>query len=193
MNVPSKPAFPRLQRATVQDADRLADLAARLFEWTYRGQDDPQDLATYIQEKFTPAAMARTLTDPNAVILMAEAESGLCGYAHLQLESAAPEVVVAHPAELVRLYVDPSWFGQGLGAALLEAVLATAVREGADILWLIVYHRNSRAKAFYTKHGFQSVGRREFRVGAATTLDDVLTRAVSAPMSGQPHHLFKEL
>ncbi len=193
MNAPNKPAFPRLQRATVQDADRLADLAARLFEWTYRGQDDPQDLATYIQEKFTPAAMAQTLTDPNGVIFIAEAESGLCGYAHLQLESAAPEVVAAHPAELVRLYVDPSWFGQGLGAALLEAVLATAVREGADILWLIVYHRNSRAKAFYAKHGFQSVGRREFHVGAATTLDDVLARAVSAPISGQPHHLLKEL
>jgi ribosomal protein S18 acetylase RimI-like enzyme len=186
MNAPSNTAFPRLQRATVQDADRLADLAARLFEWTDRGQDDPQDVASYIQEKLTPAAMARTLTDPNAVIFVAEAESGLCGYAHLQLGSAAPEVVATHPAELVRLYVDPSWFGQGLGAALLEAVSATAVREGADILWLIVYHRNSRAKAFYTKHGFQSVGRREYHIGASSTMDDVLARAVSAPISGQP-------
>jgi GNAT superfamily N-acetyltransferase len=186
MNAPNNTAFPRLQRATVQDADRLADLAVRLFEWTYRGQHDPQDEATYIQEKLSPAAMARTLADPNAVIFMAEAESGLCGYAHLQLGSAVPEVVAAHPAELVRLYVDPSWFGKGLGAALLEAVLATAVREEADILWLIVYHRNSRAKAFYTKHGFQSVGQCEFRLGAATTIDDVLARAVSAHISGQP-------
>jgi GNAT superfamily N-acetyltransferase len=186
VNGPSSTAFPRLQRATVEDADRLADLAARLFEWTYRGQDDPQDLAAYIQEKFTPAAVARTLADPNGVIFTAEADSGLCGYAQLQLESAAPEVVAAHPAELVRLYVDPSWFGQGLGGALLEAVVATAVREGADMLWLIVYYRNSRAKAFYAKHGFQPVGRRAFRVGASTSLDDVLARAVSAPISAQP-------
>ena len=167
-------AFVEVKRATVQDADRLADLAARLFEWTYRGQDDPQDLATYIQEKFSPAAMAQTLADPNAVIFIAEVQNGLCGYAHMQLESAAPEVSAAHPAELVRLYVDPSMFGQGLGAELLEVVLATAVTEGADVLWLIVFHRNSRAKAFYTKHGFQSVGRREFRLGSATTLDDVI-------------------
>jgi ribosomal protein S18 acetylase RimI-like enzyme len=185
MNVPGRSAFPRLQRATLQDADRLADLAARLFEWTYRGDHDPQDLASYIQKKFAPAAMARTLKDPNAVIFVAEAENGLCGYAHLQLESVAPEVVSAHPAELIRLYVDPSFFGQGLGAALLEAVLAAAVREEADILWLIVYHRNSRAKAFYAKHGFQSVGRREFRVGATIYSDDVLARAVSAGSSGQ--------
>ena len=186
MNAPNSTAFPRLQRATVQDADRLADLAARLFEWTYRGQDDPQDLAAYIQEKLTPAAMARTLTDPNAVIFIAEAESRLCGFAHLQLESATPEVVAAHPAELVHLFVDPSWFRQGVGSALLEAVLATAVRKEADILWLIADHRDSRAKAFYAKHGFQLVGRREFRLGAATTLDDVLARAVSAHISGQP-------
>jgi ribosomal protein S18 acetylase RimI-like enzyme len=178
-------AYPRLQRATVQDADRLADLAARLFEWTYRGQDDPQDLATYIQEKFTPVAIARALRDPNAVFFLAEAEGGLCGYAHMQLECAGPEVVAEHPAQLVRLYVDPSWFGRGLGAALLDAVLAAAIREGADILWLIVYHRNSRAKAFYAKHGFQSVGRREFRLGAAITSDDVLARVVSAQMPGQ--------
>ena len=41
--------MPRLQQATVQDANRLADLAARLFEWTYRVQDDSQDLFTYLQ------------------------------------------------------------------------------------------------------------------------------------------------
>ena len=79
-------------------------------------------------------AMARTLTDPNAVIYMAKGESGLCGYAHLQLGSAAPEVVVAHPAELVRLYVGPSMFEKGLGSPLLKVVLATAVREQADFL-----------------------------------------------------------
>ena len=122
MNAPSLTAFPRLRCATVQDADRLAGLAARLFEWAYRGQDDPQDLATYIEEKLSPAAMARALADPNAVFFLAEVESGLCGYTHLQLESAVPEVVAEHPAQLVRLYVDPSWFGRGLGAALLEAV-----------------------------------------------------------------------
>jgi GNAT superfamily N-acetyltransferase len=186
MNVSSNAAFPRLQRATVQDADRLADLAARLFESTYRGVHDPQDLATYIQENLTPAAIARTLKDPNTVIFIAEAKNGPCGYAHLQLESAAPEVVSAHPAQLVRLYVDQSMFGKGLGGALLEAVLATAAREGADILWLIVYFRNSRAKAFYAKHGFQPVGLREWRLGAMITSDDVLARAVSADVSGQP-------
>ena len=186
MNAPSNATSPHLQRATLQDAGRLADLAARLFEWTYRGLDDPQDVAAYIREKLTPAAMARALEDPDAVIFIAEADGELCGYAHLQLDSAVPEVAGDHPAELVRLYIDPGMFGQGLGAALLDRVMTAAGREDVDIVWLIVHHRNSRAKAFYTKHGFQSLGKRKFHIGASTTIDDVLARAVSPLAPGQP-------
>ena len=178
MNVPGITNFPRFQQATVQDANRLADLAARLFEWTYRGQDDSQDLFTYLQENFSQGVMRRIITDPKAFVIMAEGENGLCGYAHIQLESAALEVDANHPAELFRLYVDPSMFGKGLGARLLEEVLKAASIEDSDVLWLIVYYKNLRAKAFYAKHDFQSVGQREYRVGSTTTIDDVLARGV---------------
>jgi ribosomal protein S18 acetylase RimI-like enzyme len=109
---------------------------------------------------------------------MAEGKNGLCGYAHMQLESATLEVDANHPAELVRLYVDPSMFGKGLGARLLEEVLKVASKEETDVLWLIVYYKNLRAKAFYAKHDFILVGQREYRVGLTTTIDDVLARAV---------------
>ena len=180
MDAPGNPPPARIRRAAPQDAARLAGFAAREFERTYSGLDDPGDVAIYIREHFTMGAMMRAIGDSNAVVLVAEAGDELCGFAHVQLEHASPEVEAAHPAELLRLYVHPGMFGTGLGAALLEAAITAAAGAGANALWLIVHHLNARARAFYAKHGFQQVGQREFHIGTATTIDPVLAISVSA-------------
>ena len=67
--------------------------------------------------------------------------------------------------EVRRLYVEPVLQGQGVGAALLEY----AIREkGVARLWAL--EKNTRAIAFYARHGFFPTGERRLEEGTAEYL-----------------------
>ena len=68
--------------------------------------------------------------------------------------------VVADIAELQRIAVNADHRRRGLATALLDQVVALAVREGAERLLLEVRENNEPALAFYAAHGFVEVGRR---------------------------------
>lgn len=51
--------------------------------------------------------------------------------------------------EIKKLFVEPVLQGQGIGAALLEHAVS---RENAQFLWAL--EKNTRAIAFYQRHGF---------------------------------------
>lgn len=55
--------------------------------------------------------------------------------------------------EIKELYVDPFFEGTGIGGKLLEYAV---FEYGCDELWVL--DRNSRAKKFYSRHGFAETG-----------------------------------
>src|SRR5689334_4706743 len=64
-------------------------------------------------------------------------------------------------------------------AALMEQCVATAREWGGHVLWLGVWERNSRAIAFYEKHGFQVVGEQPFLLGTDLQRDLVMARRLT--------------
>lgn len=62
--------------------------------------------------------------------------------------------------EVEKLFVDPCFQGQGVGAALLEFA---AARFGADRLWAL--EANVGARRFYAAHGFVPAGESRFEEG----------------------------
>ena len=57
--------------------------------------------------------------------------------------------------EVEKLFVEPVLQGQGIGARLLSR----AITLGADHLWAL--EKNTRAIAFYARHGFHPTGERK--------------------------------
>ena len=55
--------------------------------------------------------------------------------------------------QMKKLFVEPALQGGGVGAALLEYAVQTL---GADHLWAL--EKNTRAIAFYARHGFHPTG-----------------------------------
>ena len=71
----------------------------------------------------------------------------------------------AEDRELKKLFVEPVLQGQAIGAALLEhAVSALRVNN----LWAL--EKNTRAIAFYSRHGFRVTGRRKPEDGTEESL-----------------------
>lgn len=85
---------------------------------------------------------------------------------------------VAGEGEILTIAVDPAAQRGGLGAALLEGVVAEVARRGASTLFLEVSERNAPARALYARAGAAQVGlrRRYYPDGS-----DALVLRISPP------------
>ena len=107
----------------------------------------------------------------------------MAGYAQLRSGLAPTCVTGELPVELWRFYIAQAWHGRGVAQALMRRVESEAYRRGARTLWLGVWERNERAKAFYHKNGFSDVGSHVFMVGTDAQTDRILVRPVPTVMS----------
>ncbi len=124
------------------------------------------------------------LGDPAMTTIVAEAGGRLAGYAQLRAGPSPGCVGGPAPIELLRFYVDGPWQGRGLARPLMRAVEEAAVSRGAGILWLAVWDRNDRARAFYAKSGFSDMGSKEFILGTDRQTDRVMARPLGVRPEG---------
>ena len=80
--------------------------------------------------------------------------------------------------ELRRLYLRSTAHGLGISDALMKWLLVEAHRRGARELVLSVYVDNHRARRFYERHGFETVGKYDFMVGSHADEDLILRHVI---------------
>lgn len=166
----------RYRDAKPDDAVTLAKLGADSFTATFGYLYAPEDLALFLQNH-TPAAWAAELANPAFGVRLAEEDGQPIGYAKLG-PPQLPFTPSGTPAELRQLYVLAPWHGAGVAAALMEWIIATARRHGADELFLSVFTDNHRARRFYARYGFEPVGTYAFMVGNHADEDIVMRLAL---------------
>jgi len=162
------------------DAAALAELAARTFRETFAADNRADDMALHLSHAYGLSQQQRELVDPDITTLLVEVDGQLAGYAQLR-SGVAPECVTGEsPVELWRFYVARPWHGRGVAQALMRRVQLEAYRRGGRTLWLGVWERNARAKAFYHKSGLIDVGSHVFMVGTDAQTDRILVRPLAA-------------
>lgn len=158
------------------DATALSELAARTFRETFAADNRAEDMALHLAHAYGTSQQQRELVDPNITTLLVEIDGQLAGYAQLR-SGVAPECVTGEsPVELWRFYIAQPWHGRGVAQALMRRVEFEAYRRGGRTLWLGVWERNARAKAFYHGSGFMDVGSHAFMVGTDAQTDRILVR-----------------
>jgi ribosomal protein S18 acetylase RimI-like enzyme len=165
--------------AVAADAPALNALAAATFALACPPGTTEDDIEAFVSSTLSVSRFAEYLADPARVLLVAEEAGELIGYTMLVFEEPAdPDVAAAitirPTAELSKCYVLAGHHGAGVAADLMAESIAVARRRGAAGLWLGVNQQNERANRFYSKHGFEVVGTKRFRVGAQ--LHDDFTR-----------------
>ena len=165
---------PVIRPACVDDAALLSVFARATFYDTFAADNDPADMAAYLREAFSTQQQAAELSDPRRLCLLAYMGQELAGYASFVDHAANNDVPASHPVYLERFYVAQRWQGQGVAAPLMEALVTQVRGLGADVLWLGVWERNTRAIRFYEKLGYETVGAQTFRLGSDLQRDCVM-------------------
>lgn len=163
------------------DAAALAALAGATFALACPPGTTAAAIADFIDRNLSERNFDEYLADPERDLLICEVDQVAAGYTMLvHADPSDPDVaasVTARPAsELSKCYVLEGFHGAGVGAALIEASVATSRQRGSAVIWLGVNQHNERANRFYGKHGFAVVGTKKFLVGG--NWEDDFTRAL---------------
>jgi GNAT superfamily N-acetyltransferase len=164
--------------ATAADAAVVSALARRTFHDTFAPTNDPADLALYLAGAYSVDIQTRELNDRDITTLLVEEGGAAIAYAMVRGDHVPDCVVGPEPIELWRFYVDRGWHGRGVAAALMERVKTAARERGAKTLWLGVWERNDRARAFYAKCGFADAGEHIFLFGTDPQTDRVMVTSL---------------
>ena len=164
-----------IRRGEPRDAAVLADLARTTFYDTFASTNDAADMALHLQRAYGVPQQTAELRDSGISTLLVERDGAAIAYAQIR-DHHAPECVKG-PAtvELWRFYVHRDWHGRGVAQALMDRVKVEARQRGARTLWLGVWERNDRARAFYAKCGFADVGEHIFLFGTDSQTDRVMS------------------
>ena len=169
----------RMRRAGVGDAPALSLVASATFLDTYATVLTGADIVAHCTTKNSIATFDAWLDDPATIVRIAEQEPGHAPIGYTVL--TAPDFPIEPgPAdiELRRIYLMKQAQGTGLGAALMARALEDATAAGRTRVLLGVWDQNTRARAFYERHGFEVIGTRQFTVGTTLHDDPVYARAV---------------
>lgn len=155
-----------LRPATPADVPALSRLGIDSFVDKFGAMYRPEDLAAFLQEVHSEAAIAAELRNPDSLYRLAEREGALVAYCKLGLACGWPEHARgSRVIELKQLYTAPGQSGGGIGAALMDWAFSVARERAADEIQLSVWSGNEGAQRFYARHGFAKVADITFHVG----------------------------
>lgn len=164
-----------IKPAKVQDAAVLSEIARLTFLQTFESSNSKDDISLYLKNTFSEDKQKAEIQDPKRIIEIAWDQKDAIGFLHLYDGDVDPSVTGKKPIELLRLYLDSRFHGQGAGQLMMDRCLEIARTKGYQTLWLGVWEHNLKAQKFYQKYGFKKVGEHLFDLGHNQQNDYVLS------------------
>jgi GNAT superfamily N-acetyltransferase len=158
-----------LRPAEPADAMSVARVHVRSWQEGYRGLLPDAYLDGLRPEDRAARYDFATEDDRAPATMVAIDDDRICGFA---TTSPARDADVRECGELCALYVDPEWWGRGVGAALILAARARLEEQGfrSAVLWLLA--GNARADRFYRMDGWAPDGLRRTDTIWGVTVDE---------------------
>ncbi|MGW2719434.1 N-acetyltransferase family protein [Streptomyces sp. NPDC001492] len=149
-----------LRTATLDDLDRITDLHTQARTAYYRagGFSEP-DLASPGARSRRRDMWTHAIEDDTRTVLCAVRGGETVGVLAMG-PPLDPDVDAAAAGQLYQIHVRPGSWGQGIGT-LLHAAFVRQLRDASLPTGVLeAWERNSRAQAFYARHGWKPDGHR---------------------------------
>lgn len=145
-----------IERATIEDVPEIKRVLSETWKATYGPWLSEETITTVTSVWHNPDQLALEIQNPNIFFGVARLPDGpIAGITTLGKHT--DDTIM-----LFRLYIHPQYQRRGLGSNLLDAGIAAF--PAARMILLEVEENNQQAYAFYLRHGFQDMERKEERV-----------------------------
>lgn len=156
----------------------LQTISKDTFTAAFGSYNNPRDFKSYLTLAFSLDRLQAELRNPNSFFYFVYLKTSLVGYFKINLGKAQSEFKDDGGMELERIYVLATHQGLGIGIRLLSYVTELAKHKNAGYVWLGVWEKNTRAIAFYKKHGFKKIGSHPYFIGKDKQTDWLMKKEI---------------
>jgi ribosomal protein S18 acetylase RimI-like enzyme len=154
-----------VRNCTENDIPLFTQLSRKTFYETFAEQNTKEDMELFLDSSFTEELIRQEFNDPSNTLLIAFLDDVPVGCVKLSDKETPGELEDFDTIEIARIYSLKEMIGKGVGKAMMEACIATALEKNKDVIWLGVWEHNPRAISFYQKFGFEKFGEHDFKLG----------------------------
>ncbi|MFB6223202.1 MAG: GNAT family N-acetyltransferase [Haloarcula sp.] len=158
----------RIREAEPSDRPAIRDVARRSLEASY--SLGPKAITSAIEEWYDEERIEEVLAEESRVMLVAEQDGQVVGFSENVLSGDGIGTILW-------LHVDPSYRGEGIGAALFDETDQVLHQRGAETLDGRVLADNVEGNSFYEDRGFERTGTGEVEIAGRTYVENLYTDA----------------
>ena len=151
-------------RAGEKDFQLVSEIAKLTFLESHGNSAGPEDIKTYVAEKYSPDILKKELGDEKNIYFVIYNDSRPAGYSKIIFNTPYTNSEVKNIAKLERLYLLKEFYNLKLGLELFQFNIDLSKINNQAGIWLFVWKENQRAVNFYKKIGFLIIGSHDFKI-----------------------------
>ncbi|MGO4791793.1 GNAT family N-acetyltransferase [Paenibacillus sp. 2KB_20] len=165
-----------IRKCTSEDLGLLQDISIGTFNETFRDQNSPENMKTYLERAFNINQLAIEVSNTASEFYFIYYNGEIAGYLKVNIHDAQTEMMGNDSLEIERIYIKGQYQKHGLGKFLLNKAMEIAMERNKKSIWLGVWERNENAIAFYKNMGFVQTGSHSFYMGNEEQKDFIMTK-----------------
>jgi N-acetylglutamate synthase-like GNAT family acetyltransferase len=150
-----------VREATGADLEAILDVAEAAWYAAYGATLDSSTIAAALDEYYAPDLVEGAIEHDAIVFHVADIDGEVVGF-------ASAEQTWADEVELHALYVHPDRWGEGIGSALLDRIVAWAREQDGDRIACGVLADNAVGTGFFEAVGFTSEAESEAEIAGSS-------------------------
>ncbi|TKJ40538.1 hypothetical protein CEE36_09620 [candidate division TA06 bacterium B3_TA06] len=142
----------RIRPAVESDIETITSLCLEVAP--FEGTGEPGEVEFYNK------LFAESINNEEKLLLVAEADSQIAGFAYAEIEHTPDDCTPAPYISLDMIGVSQSHRGQGIARAIMKEVESWACKKGMKVIQLAVAEENVSALKLYEGLGYRTVMRK---------------------------------
>ncbi|MFE3573370.1 GNAT family N-acetyltransferase [Lysinibacillus sp. NPDC059133] len=168
----------KLAKCSIGDLIKLQEVSIETFNDTFKDQNSPENMKTYLEKAFNTIQLEKELSNLNSEFYFIYYDEETAGYLKVNVNEAQSEQMGDESLEIERIYIRNKYQGKGLGKHLINKAMEIAVAQNKKSIWLGVWEKNDNALGFYKKIGFIQTGAHSFYMGDEEQIDIIMTKTL---------------
>ncbi|MEK5237438.1 GNAT family N-acetyltransferase [Paenibacillus sp. FSL L8-0470] len=165
-----------IKKCSREDLQILQQISVETFNDTFKHQNSPENMKTYLEKAFTYKQLEKELSNVFSEFFFIFFNEELAGYLKVNINDSQSEKAGDESLEIERIYIRNNFQRKGLGKYLIDKAMEVAVIQNKKMIWLGVWEKNEKAIDFYKKIGFVQTGAHSFYMGDEEQIDLIMTK-----------------